>query len=476
MTAVDSNDTELMFAGPRELAGMVAARQVSARELAEASLRRIDRLDFRLNAFRTVLAESALAAADEIDRGDPAASGAPLAGVPFAVKDDAAVTGERMTRGSRSPAPIQTTDAEFIRRLRAAGAIPVGITNVPEMMLFPWTASEANGITRNPWNLDRTPGGSSGGSAAAVAAGVVPMATASDGGGSIRIPAACCGLVGMKPSRGRVSSQPGIPGWLGLATYGALARTVADSALLLDVIHGVLPGDDHPAPAAQGSFLDAALREPGRPLRIAISRKLPPGTIARLSADQHRAWDQTARLLSELGHEVDERNPDYRTVGPEFIATYLRAANEELQTLEDPDEVEASTRQLAAVGGRLISAGRRNWLLSQRVRTTARIAKLWDQFDVLLTPGLASTAIAAEGAYGRNAAYALNKAAAFMPWYPTWNLTGQPAISLPCGLSADGLPLSVQLVGRYGAEETLYSLAGQIEAARPWAPDRPPIS
>ncbi|MDR1803230.1 MAG: hypothetical protein LBQ94_06435, partial [Treponema sp.] len=233
------SDADLIFSGPRALAAKVAARDISARELVEASLRRIAAMNGSLNAFRVVMEEEALAAADAIDaRGEPTGA---LAGVPLAVKDDVPLAGQRMTLGSRASAPVQDTDAEYIRRLRSAGAIPIGVTNAPELMVFPWTASAANGITRNPWNLDRTTGGSSGGSAAAVASGMVPMATASDGGGSIRIPAACCGLVGMKPTRGRVSTQPFGPIWLGLSTYGALARTVADSALLLDVIHGTLP-------------------------------------------------------------------------------------------------------------------------------------------------------------------------------------------------------------------------------------------
>ena len=343
-------------------------------------------------------------------------------------------------------------------------------------MLFPWTASDAGGVTRNPWDLARTPGGSSGGSAAAVAAGLVPAAGASDGGGSIRIPAACCGLVGMKPTRGRVSSQPLGDGWLGLATFGALARTVADSALLLDAIHGSAPGDNYSVAPPRHTFLEAARTPPEKALRIAISAKLPPGAFARLSADQRTAFDQTARLLAELGHEVVERDPSYGTVSLEFMQSYLRAVHEEFETLEDPELAERSTRQLAKLGGRLVSARRRERLVAKRPQTIARIARLWNECDVLLTPGLASTALPAEGAHGRSALVALDRAGRFMPWYPVFNLTGQPAISLPAGFGADGLPLSVQLVGRAGDEELLYSLAGQIEAARPWAGDRPPMS
>ncbi len=468
-------ENELAFAGLLELSRRVRDRELSARELVQLSLARIERIDPRLNAFRETLQDLALTTASQIDGGAMEGRG-PLAGIPIAIKDDMPIAGHAMTRGSKSPAQPQPRDAEPLRRLRLAGAIPIGITRVPELMLFPWTASDAGGVTRNPWDLTRTPGGSSGGSAAAVAAGLVPAAGASDGGGSIRIPAACCGLVGMKPTRGRVSSQPLGDGWLGLATFGALARTVADSALLLDVISGSAPGDSYSIAPPRGSFLEAAQTPPAGPLRIAISTKLPPGSLARLSADQRLAFDQTVRLLGELGHELIERDPSYGTVSLEFIQSYLRGAHDEFGTLWRRELAERSTRQLAAIGGRLVPDRRRDSLLAKRPQTIARITRLWNECDVLLTPTLATTAIAAEGGYGKSAPVALDKAGRLMPWCPVFNLTGQPAISLPAGFGSDGLPLSVQLVGRAGDEELLYSLAGQIEAARPWGADRPPLS
>jgi amidase len=470
-----STDTDLAFAGPLALAAKVRARELGARELVELYLRRIEALDPKLNAFRVTLAEQALAAASARDRGGAADAG-PLTGVPIAIKDDMPVAGQRMTHGSRSRVEPQGADAEALRRLRAAGAIPIGITNVPELMLFPWTASEANGVTRNPWDLERTPGGSSGGSGAAVAAGLVAAAGASDGGGSIRIPAACCGLVGMKATRGRVSTMPIGAGWFGLSTYGALARTVADSALMLDVMHGTVAGDQDTAPAPVGTFLDAARTEPPTPLRIAVSRKLPIGTLTRLSPDQRLAWESTGRLLSELGHRVEHRDPDYGLVTFEFIQTYFRAVYETVAEMQESSLLERSTRQIARLGGKLVSERRRDSVLAKRVATTARIGRLFEHVDVLLTPGLASTAIPAEGAYGKSAVVALDKASRFMPWFPVWNLTGQPAISIPAGFGSDGLPLSVQLVGRHGSEELLYSLAGQIEAQRPWAQARPAMA
>ena len=465
-----TTDQELAFAGPVALAELVRLRQVQPRELVELFLRRIEQINPRLNAFRTTFPEQALAEADAMT--EPTGL---LAGVPIAVKDDLRVTGQTTTLGSRSYGPSNTADSEAVRRLRAAGAIPIGITNVPELTIFPWTATDANGITRNPWDPSRTPGGSSGGSGAAVAAGLVPAATGSDGGGSIRIPAAACGLVGMKPTRGRVSMLPRAEGWLGLAVLGALARTVADSALMLDVMHGPASGDTDAAPPFEGSYLDAAATPPSR-LRIAISRKVPPGLIAKVSADQRGAWERTADLLRELGHDVVERSPDYKLVQLDFVQMWFRGIYDESLEVPDRTRLEKLTRQMAGAGQRLVSDKRRDKLLAKRTPTTARILALWDEIDVLVTPGLATTAIAAEGAYGKSAPLAIDKAGRFTPFTAPFNLTGQPAIAIPAGFGSDGLPLSVQLVGRHGAEDTLYSLAGQIEAARPWADNRPPLA
>ena len=446
-----------LFAGPAALAARIRARDISPRELVELSLRRIEELDPRLNAFRTTMPEQALAQADALSATD-----GPLIGVPVAIKDDLPVAGQAMTWGSRTYGPPQQEDAVAVKRLRAAGAIPVGITNVPELMIFPWTASKANGITRNPWDQSRTTGGSSGGSAAAVAAGMVPAATASDGAGSIRIPAACCGLVGMKPTRGRVAAPEG---WLDLSVYGALARTVLDSAVMLDVMGGSPDGRFEAAAAAAA---------PGR-LRIAVSRKVWPGLIARISEDQRGAFDRTGQLLSELGHDVLERDPAYGLASLEFTQIWLRAIYEDYRKVPDPTQLERSTRQMAAAGRLLVSARRRDALLSHRPVLTARILRLWNEVDVLLTPGLARTAIAAEGGFDKPAPVAFDRAARFTPWTPLFNVTGQPAIAIPAGFGTDGLPLSVQLVGRPGDEALLYSLAAQIEAARPWAHERPPL-
>ncbi len=453
-------DTDLAFAGPAALAGLVRDGQVHPRELVELYLRRIESLDPRLNAFRVVLGEQALADADRVNRTGP------LAGVPFAVKDEMELAGQVTGRGTRSHGPPAGADHELVSRLRAAGGIPVGITAPPELCIFPWTASRANGITRNPWDPTRTPGGSSGGSAAAVAAGMVAAATAGDGGGSIRIPAAACGLVGMKPSRSPAAEQL-TDGWLGLTVLGALARTVADSALLLDIIY--------PAGSGAQRYAAAAARPPGR-LRIAVSRKPPLGIIARVSDDQRGGWERMAETLRDLGHEVVERDPDYGLAQVEFLQYWVRGVYEESLSVPDRSMLEPSTRQMAGAGRYAVPPARRRRLLARRSKTIERITRLFSEFDVLMTPGLATTAIDAEGGFGRPAPVAIDKAGRFTPFTAVFNVTGQPAVTLPSGLGSDGLPLSVQLVGRPGGEEVLYSLAGQIEGAAPWADRRPEVS
>jgi amidase len=279
----------------------------------------------------------------------------------------------------------------------------------------------------------------------------------------------------MKSTRGRVSMLPRTQGWLGLAVYGSLTRTVTDSALMLDAMHGPAAGDKDSAPPFDGSYLDAAATPPGR-LRIAISRKLPPGLIAKVSSDQRGAWERAGTLMAELGHDVVERDPAYGMVQIDFVQMWLRGIYDESLEVPDRTKLEKLTRQMAGAGRYLVPDRRRDKLQAKRAATTARILELWNEVDVLLTPGLATTAIAAEGAYGRPAPLAIDKAGRFTPFTAPFNLTGQPAVTIPAGFGADGLPLSIQLVGRHGAEDMLYSLAGQIEAARPWADRRPPLA
>ncbi len=460
MPATVSERRELAFAGVARQAELVRSGQVSPRELVETALERIARLDPELNAFRVVFSERALTEADQAAGRANGGDERPLLGVPVAVKDDMSVAGTPRVRGSNAHGAPETEDSELVRRLRAAGAIVVGVTRTPELMLWPFTETAHGGTTRNPWSLDRSPGGSSGGSGAAVAAALVPAATASDGAGSIRIPAACCGLFGLKTQRGRVSTAPLRDVWTGLGVYGFLTRSVADSALLYDLAGGE-------------GFAEAARREPGK-LRIALSVKIPPGVVARLDAQQRRAAQDTAELLRSLGHEVVERNPSYGLMGRNVMTRYFAGAYEEARTMGDRSRLERRTRGVVRIGG----AARR--LLRKAIAAqegdAARINRIFDDVDVVLTPTLTAPPLAIGRYEGCGAPRTFNAAAGFVAFNPVWNHVGNPAAAVPAGLDDAGLPLSVQLGGRPGDEATLLSLAAQLESARPWAGARPPVS
>src|SRR3954449_2101451 len=341
--------TELAFSGAAQQARLIASGDVSAREVVECALRRIERLDPTLNAFRVVLAERALAEAQQADARRRAGEARPLLGVPVAIKDDTDVAGVATARGTAaSDLTPRDRDAEVVRRLRAAGAIVVGKTNVPELMMWPFSESVSYGAARNPWALDRTPGGSSGGSGAAVAQGLCGVALGTDGAGSIRIPAAFCGVFGFKPQRGRVPLDPGASaGWHGLNVAGPLARTVADAALFLDAVADGAP---------EGGFAAAAARSPGR-LRIAVATKIAPGVVARLGRAQRGAVDDTAELLRSLGHEVVEREIDYgAAAASNVLVPSLRGIRDGAAALPHPERLEARTRGMVRRGG-LVPAG-----------------------------------------------------------------------------------------------------------------------
>ena len=270
-----SGAADLAFAGAARQAELIRDRQISAGELVALYLERIERLDPRLNAFRVVLGEEALAEAERAQARVDAGETAPLLGVPVAIKDEFDVAGQLNTLGCGTVDEPAREDSEVVRRLRAAGAIPIGITNVPELTIWPFTETKTWGKTRNPWNPERVPGGSSGGSGAAVAAGLAPIALGSDGAGSIRIPAAWCGLFGLKVQRGRISYMPLAEHWHGMSVPGPIARRVLDAALFLDAVAGPTPGDATAVPVPAEPFAEAARRSP-RPLRVAMSLKVPP--------------------------------------------------------------------------------------------------------------------------------------------------------------------------------------------------------
>jgi amidase len=435
---------------------------VSARELTEVYLARISRHDPRINAFRIVFAERALAEADQADARRRAGDERPLLGVPIAIKDDCDVAGEVTAFGTNAYDGAAPADAEVVRRLRGAGAVILGKTNVPELVFLPFTESPTWGATRNPWDLDRTPGGSSGGSAAAVAAGLVSAALGSDGAGSIRIPAACCGLPGLKPQRGRVPTAPRVEPFNGLSVPGTLARTVRDAALMLDAVKDGGP-----------SFVEAAAAPPER-LRVAVSYKVPVPAL-RLAGEQRRAVEETVELLRELGHDVVERDPEYvATTTAAVAARYLRGIHDQAKLIPHPERLARRTKGYVRMGAAVRPAALAR-ARGAEATDTVHLNRPLEQADVLLTPMFTRRPPRIGEYEGRSAVRTFNGTARLAPFCAAWNHTGQPAIAVPAGRAPDGFPLAVQLVGRPDDEPTLLRLAGQLEARRGWPDLRPPL-
>jgi amidase len=473
--------SDLLLKSAVELAGMVRDGEVTPRELVDASLDRIEAVDGEVNAFTHVDADGARTAADAVDPGDPR----PFAGVPIAIKDLAAVNGLPLRAGSDLFGDfIPNYDSHLVRRIKEAGFVIVGKTSTPEFGILPVTEPRRFGPTRNPWDLGRTPGGSSGGAAAAVAAGMVPVAHGSDGGGSIRIPASCCGLVGLKPTRGRISRGPE-SGEDFLVQDGSLTRTVEDTAELLDILEGYEPGDAAWAPPPAELFAQAARREPGR-LRVRVTTT--PAVEADIDPECERAVHETADLLSELGHEVEEL-PDPEWARDDLLHLFTRVFGSHiatglvfggLVTGREPTEdlVEPLSWQMYQHAKGLEGM---DYLLAklQLQALSRQIVGLWEEFDVLLTPALAQRPvhIGEINPCSDDPWDDFRRSGLFTPFTAIFNVTGQPGISVPLLLGDDGLPLAVQLVGKPAAEAVLLSLAGQLEDARPWA-DRvaPPVA
>ena len=458
-------DTDLAFTPAARQAELVAAGEVSSRELVELYLGRIARIDSEINAFRTVMAERALAEADQADRRRSGGDERPLLGVPVAIKDTIDVGGEVTTNGTSAFSEAAVKDAELVRRLRAAGAVVIGKTNLPELAIIGATESPTWGVTRNPWDLDRTPGGSSGGSAAAVAAGLVGLAHASDGAGSIRIPAACCGLFGLKPQRGRVPLDPDPDHWYGLSVAGAVTRTVLDTAVFLDAVCD----DTGPRP-----FAESARTAPGE-LRIAVSQRFPLPPSLGLDAEVQGAVDSTADALRSLGHRVDQQDPDYGLIGSAvFLPRYLAGIAAEVATVPRPGRLQRRTRGFARLG-RVVPRPAVERARRDEAARSAQVNQIFDDHDVLITPVSTRPPVDAQEWEGKSAFRTVTEMARVYPYTGIWNATGQPAATVPAGFTADGLPLAVQLIGRPGDEHTLLSLAAQLEAERPWAERRPPL-
>jgi amidase len=471
---VAAND--LLTRPATDLARMVREGELTATELVDASLERIDALNPELNAFVLVDDEGARAAAAEIGPGDPR----PFAGVPIAIKDEVPVAGLRLTLGSDAFGDFTPEHDSFaVRRLKEAGFVIVGRTNMPEMGLLPVTEPRRYGPTRNPWDTDRTPGGSSGGSASAVAAGMVPVGHARDGGGSIRIPAACTGLVGLKPSRGRISVGPE-QGEHFLVTDGVLTRTVAETAELLDVLAGYEPGDASWAPPPSEPFAPAA------PQRLRVGVTTTPSIESELDPLHDEAIRDTADLLASLGHEVAEVRAPWEGQDLLQAFTALFGAHVSMGVFfgaavtgrePSPDLVEPLTWHFYEHARKVDSI---SFLLGKgQLEAMARavVGGVWSQHDVLLMPILAERPlrIGHIDPSGDDPDEEFRKAGRFVPYGATFNITGQPAISLPLSHGDDGLPTAVQLVGPPAGESLLLSLSAQLEAARPWAERLPPL-
>jgi amidase len=462
--AADAGSTQLPSL--TECAAALATGSTSSSELVERTLARIEATQPTLNAFRVVCAESARADAAEADRRLAVGERAPLLGVPVAVKDDVDMAGQPTSFGCAGAFPAKTHDSEIVRRLRQAGAVIVGKTNTPEVGLYPFTEGLAFGATRNPWNLDHTPGGSSGGSAAAVAAGIVPAATGSDGAGSVRIPAAWCGLVGIKPQRGRISTWPDPESFNGLTCFGPLTRTVADAALLLDVLSGAHPGDLHTPPAPPEPYAQTAAREPGR-LRIALSLGVPYSAApVRLDPEIRASVVRLGRVLSDLGHDVFEDDPRYGVMGLNLVVRGQAGVHEWVEGVPDPSLLDQRTRATAFVGRLarpVLGVARRAEPLLRR-----RIGAIFKRADVVLAPTSASLPLPIGATDGRGGWATDQIMAAACPYAWPWNVLGWPGVNVPAGVSRDGLPFGVQLLGPANTEGRLLSLAAQLERVERW--------
>lgn len=475
------------------LAGLVREGHTSPLELVEAAIARIDRLNPRVNAVIHRMDDAARSAARL-----PLPEG-PFRGVPLLFKDLISTVagapfhcGSRFLRGYTAP-----SDSELVSRYRRAGFIPLGKTNTPEFGLTPFTEPTLYGPTSNPWDLTRTSGGSSGGSAAAVACGMVPVATGGDGGGSIRIPASCCGLFGLKPTKGRVPTGPDIGEiWHGAVVEHVLTRSVRDSAAILDATHGADVGAPYFAPEPARPFLEEVRRAPGR-LRIAFTEQ--PWLGSSVHPDCRAALQDSLRLLESLGHTVEEATPVFD--GPAFARAFvtmlcaelrgdIQDAEVALSRVARPGDFEPATWALALLGEAL-SGAELSRALRHLQRATRQIAPFFQVYDVLVTPTLGCPPVvtgslqptAAEQTLlrvlgGLRAGRLLRLAGIleqvagevfeFIPWTPVINATGQPAMSLPLYWNADGLPIGTHIIGRFGDEALLYRLAAQLEQARPW--------
>jgi amidase len=481
--------TDLSALDATAQAALVASGDVTPAELVEAAARRIEALQPRLNALTTDRVERAVDEARAASFPDGPLPDGPFRGVPFLVKDLACpMAGEPAHEGTRvlkDHGHVADADSHLARRYREAGLVVLGRTNTPEFGIMPTTEPASYGPTRNPWDLERTPGGSSGGSAAAVAAGLVPVAHASDGGGSIRIPAACCGLVGLKTSRGRVSVGPaGGELRYPLGVQFAVTRSVRDAAALLDVAAGPEPGDPVTPPPPPRPYRELAEVEPPR-LRIGVMTTMP-GTGDPVHADCVAGAEAAAELLEAMGHHLEVAHPGafdetdritaFAVLWSSQTAVNVRLVEEIVGRRLGAADFEPLTWELA-VRGREVSAVDHALAVHAMQQWCRRFMQWWaDGWDLLLTPTLGEPPVG----FGvlstpDEPIHGFARAGTFTPYTPAMNQTGQPAISLPLHHDDAGLPIGVQLAAAPGREDLLLQVARQLETAAPWADRRPPV-
>lgn len=461
------NQIDLAFTPAVEQAQLIRSKQVSPLELTELYLERIHRLDGNLGSYFTVMTDVALAdakAKTEALAGDTSEL-PPFFGVPISIKDLNPVAGVRCTYGT--PAlrdKIAAYDDAVAGRIKMAGFTILGKTATSELGSMPFTEAPGFPPTRNPWNLDYTPGGSSGGASAATAAGLCALAQGSDGGGSVRGPAACCGLVGLKPSRGRISYAPVGDHQNGIATNGSLARTVADAAALLDVMSGYITGDPYWLPDPETTFL-AATAQKLNPLRIAFSTAIPP--VGEADAVRQESVLKTVRHLEAMGHIVEPGCPDFSNLIEPFTKVFLAG----VAAAGIPKEyLQPMNRWMAEQSG---SAGEYLQAVAQMQISARRIVAFFENYDVLVLPTYLHQPLRIGEWANLPPEEILQRIIQWVAPCPPFNATGQPAIALPTGFDDIGLPVGVQLVGRPAAEATLISLASQLEAAKLWSDRRP---
>ncbi|GAA1869477.1 amidase [Actinomadura bangladeshensis] len=460
------------------MAAAVRARDLSPVELTDHYLDRIERLNAQVGAYVTVTAERAREEARRaekavLDAADPAEL-PPLHGVPVPIKDLNMVEGVRITFGSAAYAELTGfADDHVVTKLAQAGSVLLGKTTTPEFGLPCYTESDVAPAARTPWDLSRSAGGSSGGAAAAVASGLAPVAQGSDGGGSIRIPSSACGLFGIKPTRGRVSSGPIIPDLFGLATNGPIARTVRDAALLLDVMAGHMPGDLYRAPAVDGTFLAHADRAPGR-LRIARSMQ-PPVPGVEVHPDCVAAYEAASALLEELGHEVVDL-PE--VLGADLLPHFATLWGVMATMTPVPEESEHLLQPLSRWLRGLGNATTAPQVMQAHAALQGALRAAFpvtDQFDAILHPTLASPPVPIGHFHDQEPEENFRRQTHFTPFTAVYNVSGQPAVNVPLHWNDDGLPIGVMLAGRLGGEGTLISLSAQLEEARPWSGRKPEI-